>query len=74
MLIRVVQECFTWDENPYIRLCHLQGILPTLALLAYIDTLVVQAKRIDNKLVVHVKTARDRRQLAARSWMTLIEQ
>ena len=32
--------------------------------MAYIDTLVVQAKRIDNKLVIHVKTTRDRRQLA----------
>ena len=47
-----------------MRLCHLQGILPKLALLAYIDPLVVQAKRIDNKSVFHVKTTIDPRALA----------
>jgi len=42
----------------------LLGILPKLALLAYIDNLVVQAKRIDNKSDFHVKTTIDRWALA----------
>ena len=57
-------ECTIFKCVTTIRLCHLQGILPKFVLLACIDTLVVQAKCIDNKLVVHVKTTRDRRSLA----------
>ena len=44
--------------------CHLQRILLRLALLAYIDTLVVQAKRRHNKTVVHPQNTRDQRPLA----------
>ena len=58
------RECTIFRCVTTIRLCHLQAILPKLALLAYVDTLVVQAKRIDNKSVVHVKTTIDRRPLA----------
>ena len=57
-------ECTIFRCVTTIRLCHLQGILPKLALLAYIDTLAIQAKNIDNKSVVHVKTTIDRRPLA----------
>ena len=58
------RECTIFRCVTTIRFCHLQAILPKLALLAYVDTLVVQAKRIDNKSVVHVKTTIDRRPLA----------
>ena len=54
-------ECTIFRCVTTIRLSHLQGILPKLVLLAYIDTLAVQAKRIDNKSVVHLKTKIDRR-------------
>ena len=42
----------------------MQGILSKLALLAYIDTLVVQPKRTHNKSVVQLKNTRDQRPLA----------
>jgi len=58
------RECTIFKCVTTTRLCHLQGILPNLVLLAYIDTLVVQAKLTHNKSVVHVKTTRDRRLLA----------
>ena len=58
------RECTIFKCVTTTRLCHLQGILPKLALLAYIDTLVVQPKRTHNKSVVHLKNTRDRRPLA----------
>ena len=58
------RECTIFKCVTTTRLCHLQGILPKLALLAYIDTLVVQAKRTHNKLAVRVKNRRDRSALA----------
>ena len=58
------RECTIFNCVTTTRLCHLQGILPKLALLAYIDTLVVQAKLTHNKSVVHLKNTRDRRPLA----------
>jgi len=65
------RECTIFKCVTTTRLCHLQGILPKLALLAYIDTLVVQPKRTHNKSVVHLKNTRDRRPLAVsnqKSW------
>jgi len=59
-------KCFTT-----IRLGHLQGILPKLALLAYIDILAVQAKCTHNKSVVDVKTTRDCRQLTVTNQKSL---
>jgi len=65
--VRIAQssrDCTIFKCVTTIRLCHLQRILLKLALLAYIDTLVVHAKRTNNKLVVHVKTTRDQRPLS----------
>ena len=65
--VRIAQsgrECTIFKCVTTIRLYRLQGLLSKLALLAYIDTLVAQAKYIDNKSVIHIKTTRDRRPLA----------
>jgi len=57
------RECTIFKCVTTIRMCHLHGTSPKLALLTYINTLVLQAKRTHNKSAIHVKTTRYRRQL-----------